>query len=113
MVDGNSLEWLLPGFAKKTKYSCGRKIKYYCNLATGTRYYSKWDVLRCAERENVCYDTPQATSIEDNKLSDDKTISIEPKTTDSPEWLPHGWIIEERTRKSGSLMGKTYMVCNA
>ncbi|XP_022892835.1 uncharacterized protein LOC111407531 isoform X3 [Olea europaea var. sylvestris] len=115
MVDKNSPEWLPPGFVEKIKHSFGRKIKYYCNSATGTKYYSKKDVLRCAERENVCHDTPQATSIEDNKLSDDKTGStdgpqIEPKTTDSPEWLPHGWITEERTRKSGSLMGKTYLV---
>ncbi|CAI9759402.1 unnamed protein product [Fraxinus pennsylvanica] len=86
------------------------KEKFYYNSATGTKYYSKRDVLHCAERENVCHDTPQATSIEDNKLSDDNTGSIEPKTTDSPEWLPPGWITEERTRKSGSLMGKTYMV---
>ncbi|CAI9759400.1 unnamed protein product [Fraxinus pennsylvanica] len=110
MVDGNLPEWLPPGFAQKIKYRYGRKIKFYYNSATGTKYYSKRDVLRCAGRENVCHDTPQATSIEDNKLSDDKTGSIEPKTTDSPEWLPPGWITEERTRKSGSLMGKTYMV---
>ncbi|KAL2525047.1 Uncharacterized protein Adt_10101 [Abeliophyllum distichum] len=107
MVNGKSPEWLPSGFSEKTKYRNGIKIKYYNNSATGIKYYSKKDVLRC---ENVCHDMPQATSIEDNKLSDDKTGCIEPKTMDSSEWLPHGWIVEERTRKSGSRMGTTYRV---
>ncbi|KAI3453683.1 hypothetical protein Pfo_010346 [Paulownia fortunei] len=111
MVVGKSLEWLPPGFTEKVKYKNGRKIKYYCNVATGAKYHSKKDVLRCATEDNGLLGTPRTTNGDDNRLSSNSKVDARLlKTNDSPKWLPDGWIMEERTRQSGTRRGSIYKV---
>ncbi|PIN27228.1 hypothetical protein CDL12_00021 [Handroanthus impetiginosus] len=111
MVAGKSPEWLPPGFTEKVKYKNGRKIKYYYHAATGKKYHSKKDVLSCAMTDNGHLGTPQRADGDDNRLSSNNKIDAGlAKTNDSPEWLPNGWKMEEKTRQSGFRKGAIYKV---
>ncbi|CAA0838772.1 Methyl-CpG-binding domain-containing protein 13 [Striga hermonthica] len=113
MVVGKSPEWLPSGFTEKVKYRNGKKIKYYCNDAMGTKYYSKKDVLSCATAGNDLIGTPQSQSSNDNDkgiFSSGKAEAGLDTTDDSPKWLPDGWTVEKRTRERGSTKGLVYKV---
>ncbi|KAL2517075.1 Uncharacterized protein Adt_13322 [Abeliophyllum distichum] len=110
MVARKAPEWLPPGFTEKLKVKNGRKIKYYCNVATGKEFYSKKDVIGCAKTEEICHDALQTRRNEDNKSSNDKIGLTSVTANDSTEWLPNGWVMEERPRKSNSHVGSTYKV---
>ncbi|KAL3619311.1 hypothetical protein CASFOL_036881 [Castilleja foliolosa] len=111
MVVGKSPEWLPSGFTEKVKYKNGRKIKYYYNVATGAKYFSKKDVLSCATSGNGSLATPQRPNGVDNVLSSDSKVDAESKkTNDSPNWLPDGWTMEEKTRNRGPRKGAVYKV---
>ncbi|GFP85153.1 methyl-cpg-binding domain-containing protein 13 [Phtheirospermum japonicum] len=111
MVVGKSPEWLPSGFTEKVKYKNGRRIKYYYNVTTGAKYFSKKDVLSCATSDNGPLATPQTPNGDDNALSSGSKVDAESdKTNDSPDWLPDGWTTEERTRNSGSRRGSVYKV---
>ncbi|GER44552.1 methyl-CPG-binding domain protein 13 [Striga asiatica] len=112
MVAGKSPEWLPSGFTEKVKYKNGNKIKYYYNDATGTKYYSKKDVLSCATAENGLIGTPQSQiSNGDKEISSNGKVEAELDTTDdSPKWLPDGWKMEEKKRQRGPRKGSVYKV---
>ncbi|KAH1235588.1 Methyl-CpG-binding domain-containing protein 13 [Glycine max] len=48
--------------------------------------------------------------IDSNTKSNSKQQSVE-KANEHPDWLPDGWNVEVRTRKSGVHMGSGYKVC--
>ncbi|GFP88664.1 putative phospholipid-transporting ATPase 4 [Phtheirospermum japonicum] len=111
LVIGKSPKWLPSGFTEKVKYKNGRRIKYYYNVATVAKYFSKKDVLSCATSDNGPLSAPQTPNGDDNALSSGSKVAAESdKTNDSPNWLPDGWTTEERTRNSGSRRGSVYKV---
>ncbi|XP_022881244.1 methyl-CpG-binding domain-containing protein 13-like isoform X5 [Olea europaea var. sylvestris] len=113
MLARKAPEWLPPGYTEKIKVKNGRKIKYYCNVATGKEFYSKKDVISCAETEEIFHGTPQRRSNEDKKFPNDK-IDLLSQTSveenESTDWLPNGWVMEERQRKGSSSKASTYKV---
>ncbi|KAL1569046.1 hypothetical protein AAHA92_00577 [Salvia divinorum] len=111
MVAGNSPEWLPPGFTMKTKYRSGKKVKYYLNVATGKKYNSKNEVIRCAEEtNNILLVTPQTKNADDNGPSSVTKVDMMSEKTNDSAWLPNGWTVEERRRKSGSTAGLPYKI---
>ncbi|GFZ16484.1 nucleic acid-binding, OB-fold-like protein [Actinidia rufa] len=108
MVAGNSPEWLPAGWNEQFQVKNGRKMKYYYKKKTGQKFYSKKDVIRYVERGNPCCGTPQQ-KIKDNKTSsENKPMPPEMETNETPEWLPHGWIMEMKTSNSSSVTGRKY-----
>ncbi|XP_057477927.1 uncharacterized protein LOC130765512 [Actinidia eriantha] len=108
MVAGNSPEWLPAGWNEQFQVKDGRKMKYYYKKKTGQKFYSKKDVIRYVERGNPCCGTPQQ-KIKDNKTSsENKPMPPEIETNETPEWLPHGWIMEMKTSNSSSGTGRKY-----
>ncbi|XP_042007717.1 uncharacterized protein LOC121756281 isoform X2 [Salvia splendens] len=106
-----SPEWLPPGFAVKIKHRSGKKLKYYLHVATGKKYNSKNEVIRCAEENNK---NPLVTPLTKNAdvngpSSVNKVDAVSEKTNDSAR-LPNGWTVEERRRKSGSAAGLSYKI---
>ncbi|KAL0327829.1 UNVERIFIED_CONTAM: Methyl-CpG-binding domain-containing protein 13, partial [Sesamum angustifolium] len=84
---------------------------YYYNVATGAKYHSKKDVLSFAAADNGLLGTPETTKVDNSGLSSNKEVdTILDKTNESPEWLPSGWTMEEKTRQGGSRKGSVYKV---
>lgn len=110
MVARKAPEWLPPGYTEKIKVKNGRKIKYYCNVATGKEFYSKKDVIGCAKTGEIFHGTPQPRSNEDNMSPNDNIGLTSVEENECTEWLPNGWVIEERQRKSSSSVASTYKV---
>ncbi|KAG6405766.1 hypothetical protein SASPL_133360 [Salvia splendens] len=105
-----SPEWLPPGFTVKIKHKSGKKLKYYLHVATGKKYNSKNEVIRCAEENNKnLHVTPLTKNADVSRPSVNKVDAVSEKTNDSA-WLPNGWTVEERRRKSGSAAGLSYKV---
>lgn len=121
---------------------CVLLLQYYLNDATGKKYNSKNEVIRCAAEYNSLHVTPQAKNADDNGPSSLNKVDavnfhtnslkmfssfarfflclnvkkvyllqISGKTNDFA-WLPSGWTVEEKRRKSGSSAGLSYKVCN-
>ncbi|KAJ8526897.1 hypothetical protein K7X08_029374 [Anisodus acutangulus] len=133
---GDSPDWPPPGFTEDVKVSNGRKIKYYTDVETGKKFYSKKEVTRYMNTRDTCHDVTQAMNNQDkscsennvsqmnnqdksfseNNVSQDKSCStnnvseIVEGTKNSHEWLPPGWTVELKTRKSGTHAGTTYKV---
>ncbi|XP_047982391.1 uncharacterized protein LOC125223330 isoform X4 [Salvia hispanica] len=104
-----SPEWLPPGFTVKIKHRSGKKLKYYLHVATGKKYNSKNEVIRCAEENNKNLRVTPLKSADVKGPSVNKVDAVSEKTNDSA-WLPNGWTVEERRRKSGSAAGLSYKV---
>ncbi|KAL0373232.1 UNVERIFIED_CONTAM: Methyl-CpG-binding domain-containing protein 13 [Sesamum calycinum] len=84
-------------------------IQYYYNVATGAKYHSKKEVLSFATADNGLLGTPETTKVDNSGLSSNKEVdTILDKTNESPEWLPSGWTMEEKTRQGGSRKGSVY-----
>ncbi|XP_060207103.1 uncharacterized protein LOC132634936 isoform X1 [Lycium barbarum] len=140
-MDGrDSSDWPPPGYTEDVKVSNGRKIKYYTNVETGKKFYSKKEVTRYMNTKDTCHDVTQAVNNQDKSCSEnnvsqmnnqdkscsennvsqmnnqDKSCSennvsqIVEGTKDSHEWLPPGWTVELKPRKSGTHAGTTYKV---
>ncbi|TMX04869.1 hypothetical protein EJD97_004243 [Solanum chilense] len=140
MAVEDSPDWPPPGWTEDVKVSNGRKIKYYTNGETGKKFYSKKEVARYLKTKDTCDDVTQAMNIQgkscsENNVSDmdnqdgsfakdngsqmdnqDKSCSENNvsqtvgRPNNSHEWLPPGWIVELKTRKSGSHAGLSYKV---
>ncbi|KAM3343875.1 hypothetical protein P3S68_025965 [Capsicum galapagoense] len=155
MPVGDSSDWPPPGWTEDVKATNGRKIKYYTNVETGKKFYSKKEVTRYMNTKETCPDVTQAMNDQDKSCSEnnvsqmnnqDKSCSEKnarqmnnqdkscsgknisqmnnqdkscsennvSQTVGEPnnahEWLPLGWIVELKTRKSGSHAGTTYKV---
>ncbi|MCE5166329.1 hypothetical protein HAX54_017665, partial [Datura stramonium] len=140
MVVGDSTDWPPPGWTEDVKVSNGRKIKYYTNVESGKKFYSKKEVTRYMNAKDTCHDVTQAINYQDKSCSENNVNQMndqdesfsknnvsqmnnqdkgctennvsqtvgEPNS--SHEWLPPGWIVELKTRKSGSQAGATYKV---
>ncbi|KAK6117088.1 hypothetical protein DH2020_049133 [Rehmannia glutinosa] len=81
------------------------------SVATGAIYQPKKYVLRSGTADQGLLGTPQPSNGDDNGLSSNNKIDATlVKTNDSPKCLPDGWIVEEKTRQSGSSRGSIYKV---
>ncbi|XP_065858225.1 methyl-CpG-binding domain-containing protein 13-like [Euphorbia lathyris] len=124
MVPEDSTEGIPQGWTPHYDvHKSGRKVKYYMNSGTGQKFYSKADLMRYVKAQNAQLDQHQPTespierpssnnemhaSMNDThcessieRLSSNNEIHDTEYTNERPEWLPHGWIMELKTRKSG------------
>uniref|UniRef100_A0A5B7ANX5 Putative methyl-CpG-binding domain-containing protein 13 isoform X1 n=1 Tax=Davidia involucrata TaxID=16924 RepID=A0A5B7ANX5_DAVIN len=106
MVAGKLPDWLPAGWTVQVKVENGRKIKYYSNGETGQKFHSKNDVIRYVKTGHVR--TPRPINKHNKRHSKNKPMPLAVKTNEFPEWLPNEWIIEVKTRKSGSQSGRKY-----
>ncbi|RYR19285.1 hypothetical protein Ahy_B03g064032 isoform B [Arachis hypogaea] len=59
-------------------------------------------------------ETPEQTNTQissNAECTPEQQLQIVDKAIDRPEWLPDGWTVDIRTRKTGSLTGSGYKVC--
>ncbi|GFZ02140.1 hypothetical protein Acr_15g0007490 [Actinidia rufa] len=108
MVTGNAPDWLPADWTEKFQVKNGRKIKYYYKKETGQKFYSKKDVIRYVERGNPRCSSPQQKIKDSETSSENKPVQPEMETNETPEWLPHGWIMEMKTSTSSSGIGRKY-----
>lgn len=109
MVAEDSPESLPSGWTVQFKVlKSGRKVTVYTNMDTGKRFFSKDDFIRFINAGIGCSSEPQ-TSNRHASLQAEMT-SFQPLNGKDqlPEWLPKGWKVEVRTRKSGTLIGREY-----
>ncbi|KNA13453.1 hypothetical protein SOVF_116740, partial [Spinacia oleracea] len=104
--ESNQPDWPPPGWEVKTKRKDGRKIKFYINSTTRQKFYSKPEVLRYLRDECVGDEKIQPTAELAKKSSGEiETHHVEENDFD---WLPTGWVLERRIRKSGVRAGTEY-----
>ncbi|KAL9269894.1 Methyl-CpG-binding domain-containing protein, partial [Drosera capensis] len=97
-----STDWPPPEWRTKVEVKNGRKIKYYVNKRSGLKCYSKPALLRILEAENSKIKALQLAS------EHSKSTSGRLDNQDEPRWLPSGWRLEWKVRKSGRAMGSKY-----
>ncbi|PON62817.1 Methyl-CpG DNA binding [Parasponia andersonii] len=111
MVAKKSPELLPAGWTVQFKaQKTGRKVRVYTNLETGKEFFSKDDVFNYIKAGSHHCGKPQSTNR--NITTEAEKIPLQPVNDkdDLPEWLPKGWKVVVKTRKSGLLMGKEYKV---
>ncbi|KAL7165319.1 hypothetical protein ACSBR2_041085 [Camellia fascicularis] len=108
MVAGKSMDCLPPGWTEHVEVKNGRKLKYYSNMETGKKFYSKQEIIRYLETGNPCRGQLQQKSKHNNRCSKSKPMPLATETNEIPEWLPPGWIMELKTRNRGPRIGRTY-----
>uniref|UniRef100_A0A5B7ALZ0 Putative methyl-CpG-binding domain-containing protein 13 isoform X1 n=1 Tax=Davidia involucrata TaxID=16924 RepID=A0A5B7ALZ0_DAVIN len=106
MVAGQSPDWLPAGWTVQVKVKNGRKVKYYFNGETGQKFDSKNDIIRYVKMGKVR--VRQSINKHNKRRSEKKPMPLTAKTNERPEWLPHGWIMEVKSRKTGSRIGMKY-----
>ncbi|XP_009782391.1 uncharacterized protein [Nicotiana sylvestris] len=138
-VGDSPADWPPPGWTEDVKITSGRKTKYYTHVETGKKFYSKKEVTRYMNTKDTCHDVAQVLNqdksstennvsqmnhqdksfsennvsqmnYQDRSCSENNVSQIVEETKKSPEWLPAGWIVELKTRKSGSNAGLAYKV---
>ncbi|XP_021651587.2 uncharacterized protein LOC110643510 [Hevea brasiliensis] len=110
MVPEDSPEELPDGWTVQFNVlKTGRKIKYYVNSGTGQKFFSKDDFICHIKAQSTQLNQPQpAKSSIRRPTINNQMHQIMEDTNEHPEWLPHGWIVELRTRQSGFASGKIY-----
>ncbi|XP_011625334.1 uncharacterized protein LOC18423079 isoform X2 [Amborella trichopoda] len=103
-------EWLPPGWTmqikvRKSGKTAGMREKYYIDPATGCSFRSRVAILRYVKTKK-----PSATKQKKPKtLSPKSSGNVMATTPDAkeqpPEWLPPGWTMEIKERKSGKSAG--------
>ncbi|CAK9141856.1 unnamed protein product [Ilex paraguariensis] len=69
----------------------------YIDPATGSKFYSKAELSKYRETVQCDSGTAKEKEIDIGSISNSAV-----KIDESPEWLPRGWIMEVKTKKSGS-----------
>ncbi|XP_073028112.1 uncharacterized protein [Primulina eburnea] len=109
-VESTPADGLPPGWVKEIKTSkSGNKIRkdpYYVEPVNGYMFLSKKDALRYLETNNIgsCACMPKRKEFDNLKLNKNE-VTVASEST-SVEGLPHGWIKEIMTRKSGNKIRK-------
>ncbi|KAJ9706589.1 hypothetical protein PVL29_001855 [Vitis rotundifolia] len=105
----NSPDWIPEGWTVQVKLAKnGRNVKYYFNSKTGQKFFSKNDIIRYVKRGSIHCDTSQPINMLNKRRSQNKIMPLGIKTKKFPDWLPNGWILELKTQRSGSCVGKQY-----
>lgn len=107
MVSKKKEDRLPPGWKLEIRVKNSRKFKCYINLKTHKKFYSKVSMLRYIKDRSVSNKSPSTTKGHVQKSSEKKRLNVV-QANESDEWLPIGWIMESRTRKSGARKGTTY-----
>ncbi|KAF2297771.1 hypothetical protein GH714_002683 [Hevea brasiliensis] len=109
MVADDSPEVLPDGWTIELNVlKTGRKIKYYVNSGAGKKFFSKDDFVRHVKARSTQHDRPQPTKSSIGRPINNNHMHFVECTNEHPEWLPHGWIVESKTRQSGFASGKVY-----
>ncbi|GAB4834379.1 hypothetical protein Ancab_032633 [Ancistrocladus abbreviatus] len=108
MVAKNSSDWPPPGWKIHVQVKNGRKIKSYINKNLGQKLYSKAAVVRCINSGSINVKMTQPMNGDIKRSSVRKGNQVVKKINEFPDWLPDGWTMEWRTRKSGSKKGTKY-----
>ncbi|KAF5938633.1 hypothetical protein HYC85_022892 [Camellia sinensis] len=74
MVAGKSMDCLPPGWTEHVEIKNGRKLKYYSNMETGKKFYSKQEIIRYLETGNPCRGQLQQKSKHNNRCSKSKPM---------------------------------------
>lgn len=104
MKENELPEWLPKGWTVELKaYTKGSKIgkehKYYVDPLTGRKFQSRPEVFRYLKsaKRNSC-----STKQKKQCLGVQSSENVIVKENEDSELLPKGWIVEKKTRKSGS-----------
>ncbi|XP_017235269.1 uncharacterized protein LOC108209063 isoform X2 [Daucus carota subsp. sativus] len=112
MSSGQSPDWLPAGWNIRSKSNdYGKKIKFYVDPATGRKFYSKAQVEQYLEKtktETVSESVPEVAIVPAVAICT-PTNAVK-NTNESTDWLPDGWIVEERARNSGATAGSKFKV---
>ncbi|KAG6688693.1 hypothetical protein I3842_11G137100 [Carya illinoinensis] len=108
MVAHNSPDWLPSGWTVQFKVQkTGRKIRFYTNLQTGQKFFSKDDVIHYLKVSSEgTKHLPSDRHIKRQSSNNSKPLAQE--TNERPEWLPKGWTVVVKVRNSGSRIGSKY-----
>ncbi|KAK1374794.1 hypothetical protein POM88_030987 [Heracleum sosnowskyi] len=107
MSPEQSPDWLPAGWTSRSKHNdYGKKIKFYVDPATGRKFYSKAQVVKYLEEAKSETIPELAITPVDNVVNK----ATESKSNESHDWLPDGWIVEERARNSGTKAGSKFKV---
>ncbi|GKV23097.1 hypothetical protein SLEP1_g32874 [Rubroshorea leprosula] len=97
--------WSLQSQLQKTD----PEITYHANLDTALdaaqKIYSKDDLIQHMKMGNPRSNDPQPTSGQ-IRLSNNDHVHTVARANEHPEWLPDGWFVELKMRKSGASLGK-------
>ncbi|GMH09415.1 hypothetical protein Nepgr_011256 [Nepenthes gracilis] len=108
MAAKNSTTWPPPGWKAAVEVKNGRKTKYYINVKSGQKLYSKTEVISCLKSVSISSEKSQTTNQLSKISSGKKDSQIVQDANKFPEWLPDGWTMEWKIRNSGSRKGTTY-----
>ncbi|XP_057978768.1 uncharacterized protein LOC131165095 isoform X2 [Malania oleifera] len=123
MVAAKSPAWLPAGWKVQDEVQkSGRKVRCYTNSKTGKKFFSKKDFDRYTRMRKICNRSrSQPMKRSSIRLAEKKHKQVSLKTkaekkhkqlvvkaNNIPEWLPKGWTMEIRTRKSGARIGQEY-----
>ncbi|XP_062025606.1 uncharacterized protein LOC133741913 isoform X1 [Rosa rugosa] len=107
MVATSSPDWLPAGWSVQFRaQNRGRRTAIYTDLETGKKFFSKDDVIRYTKKATNRGEEPQRTNTKNP--SDRSHSQLAANTDEYPEWLPDGWKVELRTRKTGIQVGREY-----
>ncbi|KMT12119.1 hypothetical protein BVRB_5g100710 isoform A [Beta vulgaris subsp. vulgaris] len=106
MVSRKKSDWPPAGWTVEFKIKNGRKTKYYINTKTHQKFYSKPAVLRFIKDGCVSNKKFQPVIEHAKKKSSEKIQHL--VEANNSEWLPSGWVMETRFRKSGARVGTEY-----
>ncbi|XP_020241385.1 methyl-CpG-binding domain-containing protein 13 [Asparagus officinalis] len=103
-AEEKSPDWLPEGWAVEIREGDdGEKVKCYISPVPEHTFYSKQEVLHHHGVTKVDGHTSDAAPI-----SKHNEMDVAPQVRNSPEWLPHGWILEIRARQTGDKAGQKY-----
>ncbi|XP_021735859.1 methyl-CpG-binding domain-containing protein 13-like isoform X2 [Chenopodium quinoa] len=104
MVSKNKSDWPPPGWKVVVKSKNGRK--YFINSKTRQKFYSKPSLLRYIRDGCVSNEKPQPVIQHANKKSGE--LQMQRVEENDFDWLPTGWDLVRRIRKSGVREGTEY-----
>ncbi|XP_021754096.1 uncharacterized protein LOC110719454 isoform X2 [Chenopodium quinoa] len=104
MVSKNKSDWPPPGWKVVVKSKNGRK--YFINSKTRQKFYSKPSLLRYIRDGCVSNEKPLPVIEHAKKKSGE--LQMQRVEENDFDWLPTGWDLERRIRKSGVRAGTEY-----
>ncbi|CAM9002392.1 unnamed protein product [Rhodiola kirilowii] len=111
MVARNSPEGIPAGWTANCKVlSSGRKLKYYTDLKTGKKCYSKQEVYRYNKYNGGKAIKARTSSGNLSNGSINENLHGTQRVNTHLGWLPKGWLTEFRQYEAGPKIGKAYKI---
>ncbi|XP_015896218.3 uncharacterized protein LOC107429953 isoform X1 [Ziziphus jujuba] len=109
MVAKDSPDWLPAGWSVQfSPLKTGRRVQNFVNMETGKKFSSKDDVLYYIKMVNAAHRKPLSINRHIQRHSGTNPLQRVNVKAKKPEWLPKGWKMEMKTRKSGGQRGLDY-----